>query len=585
MAVFKPTPQQLAQFRTLASAADVAALFQTSTNRLAYTLYGQQLAYREFSIPKASGGERTILAPPKVISGFQRVLNGCIANRFAPRKPVHGFTGARSIVSNASQHERRRWVLNLDLSTFFDVINFGRVQGVFKAAPFKFPEAVASMLAHICCFRRRLPQGARTSPILSNLVCRGLDAQLAQFATQLGYRYTRYADDITFSGMDLVPAASLVENAVSTPPILSRQFVAIIEGEGFNVNPAKTRIRFQRTRQEVTGLTVNERVNVRRDFVRTLRGALHHWKRYGEAAANQRYLDEFAKGATGPQALRKSLQGRLGFLRMVKGRDDPVYVRLALKFGELTGGRSVVVAGDNVRRPELVAPCMWAVTGVDHDGNDVRSSTAFSVAGIGVVTSAHAFDDSKVAKWYLVPAWAPGKRIEIVRIMALKHHDLALCLDAPASPGSLARSHRRIGAGEAMTLIGFPKWSGLGEPPRIESGHVTRVRTISAVRVVATSVAIRRGNSGGPVCDSTGGVIGVARHGAGSTTEPHSCTSAEHFELLAGNATILEFGEGKVPPPRSPPGGSRQSKRVVRKKEAVARRRRGTRPGRPRLGT
>ena len=148
-----------------------------------------------FTIPKASGEKRTIAVPPPVLMAWQRRFCEYLTASYVPKPSVHGFTKGRSICSNASEHVGRRLILNIDLRDFFPSIHFGRVRGLFASHPFNFSNVVASTLAQLCTREGELLQGAPTSPIISNLICRRLDTDLWRLTRSLGCKYTRYADD------------------------------------------------------------------------------------------------------------------------------------------------------------------------------------------------------------------------------------------------------------------------------------------------------------------------------------------------------------------------------------------------------
>jgi len=152
--------------------------------------------YIKFKIPKKGGGERTILAPIKEIKNLQEQLHRLLQHVYRVKPSVHGFTNGRSIVTNAAAHKGKRYVFNLDLQDFFSTITRQRVQGMFAGKPYFLPDRIARFLANICCFKGKLPQGAPTSPIISNMLCAQLDSQLQRLAQRNKCYYTRYADDI-----------------------------------------------------------------------------------------------------------------------------------------------------------------------------------------------------------------------------------------------------------------------------------------------------------------------------------------------------------------------------------------------------
>ncbi len=202
---------------------------------------------------------------------------------------VHGFSKERSIVTNARKHcsVKTTFVLNIDLENFFPSITFFRVRGLFQSKPFNFSYNFSTVLAHLCCHNGKLPQGAPTSPILANLICRSLDKELMSLAYRNRATYTRYCDDITFSfsvkNFNKLPGGICSFDGSTT--VLGTELQAIIEKNGFNVNAKKTRLSSSMHRMEVTGLTINKFPNVKRDFVDRIRGALHSWEKFGYPAA------------------------------------------------------------------------------------------------------------------------------------------------------------------------------------------------------------------------------------------------------------------------------------------------------------
>ncbi|GAH05680.1 unnamed protein product, partial [marine sediment metagenome] len=160
------------KFRNLRNPRDIATLLDVDYELLVYYLYKipYENRYRVFQIKKrrSSSSTRTISAPAKSLKIIQHKLAQVLASVYEPKAPVHGFRKGKSILTNAERHVNQKYVLNVDLSNFFPSINFGRVRGMFMAVPYKLDEKVATVLAQICCFNNELPQGAPTSPIVSN---------------------------------------------------------------------------------------------------------------------------------------------------------------------------------------------------------------------------------------------------------------------------------------------------------------------------------------------------------------------------------------------------------------------------------
>lgn len=174
-------------FLNLRTPRDIAALVKVPYGLLVYHIYKvpDSRKYEQFQIHKKSGGFRTVSAPTTAIKIIQRKLSQVLYSVYTPKAPVHGFMPARSIVTNAEQHIRKRYVFNIDIADFFGSIHFGRVRGMFMAPPYTLPAEVSTVLAQICCFDNKLPQGAPTSPVVSNMVCARLDSYLRFNGTDL----------------------------------------------------------------------------------------------------------------------------------------------------------------------------------------------------------------------------------------------------------------------------------------------------------------------------------------------------------------------------------------------------------------
>ena len=312
---------------------DLAKAMGVGIGELRFLTYHRRGAalvhYSRFSIPKKIGGERHISAPKPRLARAQRWVLDNVLAKVEPSSQAHGFVAGRSIVSNATPHVGQKVVLNLDLQDFFPTLTFGRTKGLFKS--FGYSEHVAIVLSllvtepprvklafegkdyWVALGARVLPQGACTSPSITNIVCRGLDRRLLGLAGKLGFAYTRYADDLTFSGAHDRAAGRLLRSVRS-----------ILVDEGFQEHPKKTRIMRRSRRQEVTGVVVNERPAVARDEVRELRAILHNASRTGLAEQNREGHRDFAA----------HLRGRIAYVTMVNAEQGR---KLMARFIELAG--------------------------------------------------------------------------------------------------------------------------------------------------------------------------------------------------------------------------------------------------------
>lgn len=302
----RPSLTALERLRVATSLEHLAGVLGYSAASLAYILYKGPTGgrYSSFNIPKRSGGVRQIHAPDERLRALQQRLaatleecNAEITNkRGFPDAFVHGFERGRSIMTNAWQHKKRRFVLNIDLEDFFPSINFGRVRGFFmKNRNFELHPKVATAIAQIACFQNSLPQGAPSSPIISNLVAHVLDVRLGRLAAAAKCTYTRYADDLTFSTNQKEFPAALAYEAPDTPGgwVLSAALLSEVCRSGFSVHPKKTRMQCRPSQQIVTGLAVNEKVNVRAAYYRAARAmcdALFKNGRYYRGAVSSKGL-------------------------------------------------------------------------------------------------------------------------------------------------------------------------------------------------------------------------------------------------------------------------------------------------------
>ena len=270
----------LQKLKNASSLKQLAAVLDIQPSFLSFTLYiSQAPKYSTFTIPKKSGGDRQIDAPNEKLKSIQRsvadLLYECIEEieKANPRGHLsHGFRRGRSIVTNARAHTSRRFVLNLDIQDFFPTINFGRVRGFFmKNNDFKLHERVATVLAQIAC-NGSLPQGSPCSPIISDLIARVLDVRLVTLAKANRCSYSRYADDLTFSTNEKeFPSQLATFSQQSSTWSIGNALAATIANAGYSINQTKTRMQSRASRQTVTGLTVNRKVNIQATYYRNAR--------------------------------------------------------------------------------------------------------------------------------------------------------------------------------------------------------------------------------------------------------------------------------------------------------------------------
>lgn len=298
--------------------------------------------YQTFNIKKKSGADRTIHAPVKGLKSILRSLNFVLQCVYEPHEAATGFVLEKSIVDNAKKHVGHHYVLNIDLEDFFHTFDRNRVKMGFIYEPFNLngdKEPLAFLLASLCTHpfeidgeeKTVLPQGSPTSPTLTNILCKKLDRRLTGLANRFGATYTRYADDITFSS----------PHNIYTDEAFNKELKRIIEeDQKLIINTKKTRLQKAGYRQEATGLIVNEKVNVHRRYVKQIRMWLYYWEKYGYEKAEQIFKRDYISDKGHVKNINAHLvnvlDGKLEFLKMVKGVEDGTYKGLKERFNELT---------------------------------------------------------------------------------------------------------------------------------------------------------------------------------------------------------------------------------------------------------
>jgi hypothetical protein len=299
------------------NAKDWAEVLGVPTKKISWLCYHRKAAtidhYHRFKIPKSKGGFRTIASPKPLLRQAQSWILENILEHIPLHDAAMAFRPGRSISDNAKAHQQGGVIIRIDLKDFFPSIKFPRVKGIFKS--FGYNEGMATLFALACTdaarinaeldgqkyfvalSERYLPQGACTSPTLTNIICRKMDKRMEGLSKKFGFTYTRYADDLVFSHPDKNAEVGFLIKCVQN----------IISEEGFEVHPDKTMVMRPHNRQNVTGIVVNETPNVSRRDLRNFRSFLHHFETKGEEAMTKK----LGKNA------RSYAQGYWSFIYMV----------------------------------------------------------------------------------------------------------------------------------------------------------------------------------------------------------------------------------------------------------------------------
>ncbi|MFJ1328855.1 reverse transcriptase domain-containing protein [Capnocytophaga canimorsus] len=295
--------------------------------------------YRSFTIKKKTGGERVINAPKLLLVRTQKALSAIFTICMEIHPKAMGFTEGKSVVTNAQLHIGKNYVYNIDLKVFFHSFKKWQIKRIFTQTSFQLPEEIANYLASLCVHtididgkkEQVLPQGAPTSPILTNILCKKMDIALDKLAKKYKATYSRYADDITFSS----------NKSVFNNPIFLQELEAIIHKNKLQINPKKTRLQKKTNRQEVTGITVNEKLNTTRKYVKQIRMWIYLIEKYGvekaETIFRKDYIKEKGHIKCNKNPMFSVIGGKLLYLKMVKSQEDSTYQKLAQRFDKICG--------------------------------------------------------------------------------------------------------------------------------------------------------------------------------------------------------------------------------------------------------
>jgi RNA-directed DNA polymerase len=510
------SPELLAIFLGFDSYEELSRLIYPDTNKL----------YRNFHIPKKNGNSRRIDAPKNNLKEIQKVILRELDKIYKPKNSAHGFIKERSIVTNASQHINKKFILNIDLKDFFNTISFARIRKLFiKTHSLTLESSTATVLAQLCCHNGMLPQGAPTSPIISNMICYKLDSELKALATKHRCTYTRYVDDITFSftqsrgrlPKDIVSLKK--DNQLFIGAVLRQ----IIKNNGFGIQEDKSRITSREQRQEVTGLTVNDRVNVTREYIRQTASMLYAWKKFGLEKSEEKYLSTFHKKTIFEKHQRKIdekkgeffkriVKGRINYIKMVRGDEDIIYRKLAYNLTDALGK-------PNLKYKKTAHDIVADSTFIIHDSMEDCYGTAFLLDGVGLITNFHVVDKINkdnvcILRIFRHDETETNRKVQLIK--SDKEKDLAIFKPTKDFNGIKRLKigdDTNIKVGDKITVIGFPDY-GEGDTPHIDSGKVTQSKKRFENKIWVIDIPVIQGNSGGPVVNEKNEVIGIATYGS-----------------------------------------------------------------------
>lgn len=527
----------------------LAALLGTSYPKISYFYYKSDCTkrsyYKNFTISKKSGGSREIAAPIPQLKNLQKKLAAMLNELYKPSGLSHGFIEKRSILTNAKPHTRKKYIFNIDLKDFFSSITFPRIYGLLTSKPYSLDPKVASVIAHLCTLDGQLPQGAPTSPVISNMICRALDRQLHALAIKNRATYTRYADDITFSFYD--PYDFLSNDIVSLSTTAGTYFALpgeklskIINHNRFSINNKKTRLQHKFKRQLVTGLVVNKKPNIPRQFVRKTCAMIHSIEVFGVDAAQLRFEKENPESTA---TILSVVYGRILYIKSIVGYESLVYSRVARRFNHLNLKIKVplVTKSKNSISNKFkawAADRCWVIDTEWYENGKLgmTQGSGFMVAGQFLITCAHVV---KQAEKVTVSRTSDEITYEAITCFLDVEKDVAI-LKIKSDFRNFEEFHSddsktSLEEQSGLTVLGFPKYKLGSKNVWVNQVSLVGSHEMNGLVTGYIDKELYAGNSGGPVLNGNSAVIGMVTKG---NNDPDSITQlyVDHSAFICFSA-------------------------------------------------
>ena len=529
---------------SLLSREDVAHALHISDKTLRYILFviRPENMYYHFEIPKKNGSYRQINAPNPQLKSIQKALANMLFSFYVKRKPVFGFIPGKNHIMNAKKHLRAGCVLNIDLLDYFSQFHFGRIVGTLTHPPYNLGDEAATTIAQIACLQGVLPQGAPSSPILTNIVCAPLDSALTHLAQKYNLIYTRYADDITFSAHKAIPhqLAYIDDDGIH----LGNDLNNIIEKCNFKINFDKLTLHYAFQRQEVTGIVVNKKLNVRREYTRTLRSILHHCdvdgiyqtaRVYASSAhchskKLQHLVNDKAKEEQVIQLFQRILWGKLNYVRTVRGEHDSLFLSLAEKYNKIFSTSEFESEFIGCPRSQIQKSVILECK--DSAGEVLSQGSGFYLKNYGLLSCHHVFENVQYTHievrnlydmdcgYYHISQedlFSEDKTIDYVQFLSEKISQVPYFYEEGDSYS--------ISVGQPIWLVSYPEYMSTHSTAQVLFAKVTQKKTKFGAPFFTVDKRITHGSSGGVVLNTRFEAIGMIRGG-----NPSNADSANEFE-------------------------------------------------------
>ena len=524
--MFKKTDEELIKaFDNAKTRQDIADLLEIKEKSLRYFLFviKPENMYSSFTIPKKRGGKRQIFAPSKKLRNLQRKLAYVLNLKYKPKICSYGFVKGKNILDNASQHTKKSEILNIDLKDFFTQFHFGRVVGMLTAKPYSLGREAAITIAQIACLNGILPQGAPTSPILTNMLCAPLDNHLMHYAKKHGLIYTRYADDITFSTFSHSISEKIVFKSLDKF-IIHDPLKNILVKNSLVENEEKITLRTKNGRQEVTGLIVNKFPNVKREYIKNIQAILYNCSKNGTYQEALKYIDkglcknkniikirnDSEKQTTIEEWFKSVIIGKIYFVRQIKGKESFTFFKLA-NLANTVFSEEIFDISYFDQMNAIIEKNVFVLQSRD----ELNQGSGFYVPEFGFFTSYHVTEDGD---FYFI--LGKDKKYPISNDFNLKFSDktidYALYNIKPSDTTEVTiGKSSELKIGDTVVIAGFPDYLQ-GDTITKEECKITGITQLFGAPFYKVSGRVVHGASGGIVLNTNQQIVGIIKGGCSS---------------------------------------------------------------------
>lgn len=373
-------------FLDIKSRSDLCNFLGITDKALRFYCYAKtSRIYKIGLIPKKSGELRTIYKPIKGLHLVQRKLKEEFDKLIYEDNFAYAFYKGKNIAQGASNHKKSKIVISFDLKDFFESIHIGRIIGLLEHKPFNFPNHVAVLIAQLVTADKKLIQGSCCSPVLSNMIFYNVDKEIRNYIKGKRIKYSRYADDLTFS----FSTTEYINLFLKNDNTASNDFKLLIRKNGFQINDNKTHIRVAGLRQLVTGLVVNDIVNLKKDYRKNIKGFLHSLEKYGVDKTFDVFckINGCEKNDKNKKFMLESYKGKINYLGMIRGKNNTEYIKYANTLNEFLTNKI-----KRLETEDLALIKKYSIFSVSGSNNDDSLGSAFAYNNY-IITCEHVIHD------------------------------------------------------------------------------------------------------------------------------------------------------------------------------------------------